>query len=198
MMETINKGMKVVDNRDGRTGEITAKNSKYKTAVILYEDGEEKSVSFPTIKKNFSEVEVIETPDEEIQEEAVVEAEPATEAEEAVVEKKERKKRGKTKKSFEELVAMLPAHANLVFTRMSNDSVAVKCGKKRICRFASAGPEQYRFTADRCDNILGIEGARIIEKGNKKYVELRTADVDVNSAVAEILRKAEANGVYIR
>ena len=182
---TIEKNLVAIDGRDNRTAEVIGKNSKYKTVTVKYEDGEEKSITYATFRKHFSEVDV-EEPDIEAPTEEVVEAETQIveevnlteeieEAEEDTEEpEKAKRTRSKTKKSFEELLALLPVKANLIFTRMSNGSVAVKCGKKRIFRFDSAGDNKYKFVADRCENLIGIDNVIVHEKKNgKRYVEIR-------------------------
>lgn len=216
MMTTINANTAVIDNRDGRTAVLGEKNSKCKTVIVYYDNPGEneekgKSMSYSTVKKHFSEIEEIaeEAPEiyeevekqeaaVEIEEEAEVEAVEAEEIEaeeEEVVEKKERKKRG-VKKSFEELVALLPVGENLVLTKMSNGSVAVKCGNKRLFRFTTAG-DVYKFVADRVSNFDGIDGAEITERGKKKKVEVKVSEDRIDFVANAIYENAKANGVYI-
>lgn len=213
MMTTINTNAAVIDNRDGRTAVLGEKNSKCKTVIVFYDDPKEnevkgRSISYSTIKKHFSEIEIAEEEiaeevAEAVEEPAVVEIEDGIEVAEfedeeevtEVKEKKERKKRGTTKKTFEELIALLPASANVTFSRMKDNSVAVKCGKKRIFRFDFIGSE-YLFRADRIENLKNILGVKIIEKkSGKKFAEVRSADVE--TVVAKIMANAKANGCYV-
>ena len=213
MMTTIISGVKVVDNRDNRTAVLGDKNSKCKTVIVFYDDPKEnevkgRSISYSTIKKHFSEIEIAE---EEIVEEVTetVEEEPAAveiedgievaefEDEEEVVEvkeKKERKKRGTVKKSFEELQALLPdIQENVQFVRMKDNSVSVKFGNKRLFRFAEIGDE-YMFRADRIANLENIIGVKIIEKkSGKKFAEVRSKDIE--TVVAKIMENVVANGI---
>lgn len=212
MMTTIISGVKVVDNRDNRTAVLGDKNSKCKTVIVFYDDPKEnevkgRSISYSTIKKHFSEIEIaeeeiVEEVVEEVEEPAAVEIEDGIEVAEfedeeevtEVKEKKERKKRGSAKKSFEELVALLPdTQENVQFVRMKDNSVAVKFGNKRLFRFAEIGDE-YLFRADRIANLENILGVEIKEKkSGKKFAEVRSKDIE--TVVAKIMENVVTNGI---
>ena len=198
-------GNKFTDS-EGNISEITAIDRKAKTVILTHWDGvEEGPMQYATLRKKFKPYEapvdedgeeIVDavcsdgTPYAEVFKEIVAGAEAKAEA--AVAEKKKRK-RG-VKKSFEELVALLPAYSNMVFKRMSNGSVAVKCGNQRLFRFDTAG-NQYKFVADRVSHFDGVDDVIVHADGNKKWAEVRTSDV--KSMAEKIIKNARILGAYI-
>lgn len=189
-------------NLAGEISEITAVDRKCKTVILRHPDGKEESITYSTLRKKYRayepEGDELEKDEEEvasdgtsyaqIMQDIIADAEAKAEKAE-----KKAKKRGK-KKTFEELVAMLPASENLVFSRMKDNSVAVKCGKKRLFRFDTVGNE-YKFVADRVDHLREIEGAVEHQKGGKSWVEICTNDV--KNTASKIIKNALALGLYI-
>lgn len=170
-MSELVAGMRFQDE-EGNVWTLAEKNSKAKTVILIDANGKSRPHGLTTFNKKYTEADGIiavvnvedisaEAPAEVAETEIPITEEPKP--------KKERKARKRTKKTFEELVADIPAPANVRFIRSAKGAVHVKMGTDHNRLFG------YTGTGIVVSNSALIDGLQYIKK-TYGYVLAPTAD----------------------